>query len=113
MYISNKFPGPADVAGLGSHAGTPGELLTLGDNQLSSQFYFFWPRHAARGILVLRPGIEPRLLIVKVLSLNHWTTREFPRGSKEESSLRFPGIQAKYSPARSFCTRHVSDTRAY
>ena len=52
MYISNKFPDPADAAGLGSHAGTPGELLTLGDNQLSSVL-FFWPHHVARGILVL------------------------------------------------------------
>ena len=29
-------------------------------------------------ILVPRPGIEPRLLAVRVLSPNHWTTREFP-----------------------------------
>ena len=50
MHFSNKFPGPA---GLESHAGTPGELLTLWDNQLGSHFYFFWPRYVAHVILVL------------------------------------------------------------
>lgn len=25
-----------------------------------------------------QPGIEPKALAVKVLSLNHWTAREFP-----------------------------------
>ena len=33
---------------------------------------------AACGILVPWPGIEPRLLAVRVLSPNHWTAREFP-----------------------------------
>ena len=39
-------------------------------------FFFGWPHHMACGILVLRPGIEPRSLVVKVQSLNHWTARE-------------------------------------
>ena len=30
------------------------------------------------GILVPQPGIIPRFMAVKALSLNHWTTREFP-----------------------------------
>ena len=48
---------------------TRGELLS---------FFFFWPRCAACGILVPRPGTEPRPTAVKVWSPNHWTTRESP-----------------------------------
>ena len=40
---------------------------------------FFWPCHTACGILVPRPGIEPRPSAVKVWSPNHWTAREFPQ----------------------------------
>ena len=40
--------------------------------------FFFWPRHTAYGILVPRPGIEPRPSAVRVRSPNHWTTREVP-----------------------------------
>ena len=43
-------------------------------------FFFFRPSHAARGILVPWPGIEPRPLAVKARSPNHWTAREFPCG---------------------------------
>ena len=32
----------------------------------------------AYGILVPSSGTEPQPLVVKVLSPNHWTTREFP-----------------------------------
>ena len=39
---------------------------------------YFWPGRPACGILVPRPGIEPGPSAVKVQSLNHWTTREFP-----------------------------------
>ena len=41
-----------------------------------SLFSFFRLSHVACGIL--GPGIEPRPSAVKVLSLNHWTPREFP-----------------------------------
>ena len=34
--------------------------------------------HVACGILVPRPGIEPRPSAVRAQSPNHWTTREFP-----------------------------------
>ena len=40
--------------------------------------FFFWPRHAACGILVPQPGIEPGPSAVKALSPNHWTARELP-----------------------------------
>ena len=39
---------------------------------------FFWPHCEAYGILVPWPGIEPRPSEVKVWSLNHWITEEFP-----------------------------------
>ena len=42
-------------------------------------FLVFWPHHAACGILVPLPRIEPAPPAVKVRSLNHWTTREIPR----------------------------------
>ena len=42
----------------------------------------FWPYHMACRILVPQLGTEPWAPSVKVPSLNHWTTREFP-------SLRF------------------------
>ena len=40
--------------------------------------YFFWPCHAACGILVPRPGIEPAPPSLEAQSLNHWTAREVP-----------------------------------
>ena len=42
------------------------------------KLFFFWPCREACGILVPRPGIEPRPTAVKVPSPNQWTTREFP-----------------------------------
>ena len=41
-------------------------------------FIYFWPCHAACGILVLRPGIESMPPAVGVWSLNHWTAKEVP-----------------------------------
>ena len=38
----------------------------------------FWPCCTACGLLVPRPGIEPRLLAVTARRPNHWNTREFP-----------------------------------
>ena len=45
---------------------------------LSLSFFFFWLCHAACGILVPPPGIEPGPLAVTMWSPNHWITREFP-----------------------------------
>ena len=39
-------------------------------------FFIFWPRCAARGILVPRPGIEPAPLALKAWSLNHRLLRK-------------------------------------
>ena len=41
--------------------------------------FIFWPHLTACGILLPWPGIEPGPTAVNALSLNHWTTREFPR----------------------------------
>ena len=43
-------------------------------------FFLFLPHHESCGISVPWPRIEPMLPAVKAWSLNHWTTREFPRG---------------------------------
>ena len=43
---------------------------------VSCSFSLFWPHHAAYGILVPWPGMEPTLPAVKAWSLNHWTTRD-------------------------------------
>ena len=40
----------------------------------------FWSRRAACGILVPRPGIEPKPPALEVWSLNHWTAREVQGG---------------------------------
>ena len=40
--------------------------------------FYFWPYHAACGILVPRPGTEPAPPALEAQSLNHWTTREVP-----------------------------------
>ena len=39
---------------------------------------YFWPHHAACGILAPCPGIEPAPSALEAQSLNHWTTREVP-----------------------------------
>ena len=42
----------------------------------------FLAYHAACGILVPQPGIEPRPPAVEARSLNHWTTGEIPRACR-------------------------------
>ena len=39
---------------------------------------FFQPHHAACGILVPQPGIEPGPSTVKARDPNHWTSMEIP-----------------------------------
>ena len=43
---------------------------------LSILFIYFLPCHAACGILVLQPAIEPTPPAMEAWSLNHWTVRE-------------------------------------
>ena len=50
----------------------------LQDHTIYSFIHSFMPYHAACGILVPQPGIEPEPLAVKARSSNHWTAREFP-----------------------------------
>ena len=42
-------------------------------------YLFFWLHPVACRTLVPKPGIEPMPSVVKVMSLNHWTTREVTR----------------------------------
>ena len=39
---------------------------------------FFWPHHAAHGILVPHPGMEPTPPAVEGQNSGYWTTREVP-----------------------------------
>ena len=63
---------------------SPGRLISDYDVQnceilnVVVLYLFIWPQHAACGILLPRPGIEPQPSAVKAWSPNHWTTREFP-----------------------------------
>ena len=41
-------------------------------------YFAFWPCHAACGILVPQPGIEPTPPAVEAWSPNHWTARKAP-----------------------------------
>ena len=43
-----------------------------------SFFFFFWPHHAACGILVPQTGMETEPLVGEAWRLNHWTVREAP-----------------------------------
>ncbi|XP_054940556.1 nuclear factor 1 A-type isoform X11 [Physeter macrocephalus] len=62
-------------------------------------FSFLRPCHAACGILVPPPGIEPWPSSVKAQSPNHWTAREFPTRNyfrDKEKNRRLP-CMGKYS----------------
>ena len=43
---------------------------------IKNLFFIFWLCHAACGILVSWPGIEPAPPALEAQSLNHWTMRE-------------------------------------
>ena len=40
-------------------------------------FYFYWPRYATYGILVLQPKTEPELPELGAQNLNHWPGKGF------------------------------------
>ena len=46
---------------------------------INTHTHIFWPRRAACGILVPRPGIEHVPSAVKAQSPNHRRAREFPQ----------------------------------
>ena len=66
----------------------------------ANDFFFFWLRHIACGILVLQPGIKPVALAVEGGSSNHWTARQFPKwwGFKNVLSWDFPGSPVVKTP---------------
>ena len=51
-------------------------IFQLFYNEHITHLFIYWPRHAACGTLVPRPGIEPRPKAVKAPSPNHWAARE-------------------------------------
>lgn len=57
-------------------------------------FFFFWSYRVACEILVPQPEIKCRCPTVDVLSLNHWTTRQFP-----SNSVILSNIQSVFSPS--------------
>ncbi|KAM9043376.1 uncharacterized protein AAG666_006460 isoform 8-T26 [Megaptera novaeangliae] len=61
------------------------------------------PRHAACGILVHRPGIEPGPPAVGVQSLNHWTARASVHAmrNKGNKKISFP-FRSPQSTEQSF-----------
>ena len=68
------------ISGLQSPYPLWGTLIppSMGD-VLSLFFFSFWPLCAACGILVLRSGIEPESVALKVPRPNPWPAGEFPR----------------------------------
>ena len=54
------------------------EVLTRVSLSLSFSLFFFFFGHAACGILVPQPGIEPAPPAVEAWSSNYWTAREVP-----------------------------------
>ena len=56
--------------------------------------FIYLPCHAACGIFVPQPGIEPAPPEVEARSLNHWTTREFPRQGLFKQTVMSKGSRA-------------------
>ena len=54
------------------------ELISILSFPFFSFFLIFLLCHAACGILVTRPGIEPMPLALEAQSLNHWTAKGNP-----------------------------------
>ena len=59
-----------------------------------NSFSFFWPCHAACGILVSQSGIELLSPALEAQRLNHWTTKEVPRSQFLNTHLqrKEPGL---------------------
>ena len=66
--------------GLGPILMTSSSLNYLCKGLMFLFLFFFLPHCTACRILVPRPGIEPVPSAVEAWSLNHWTTREVPKG---------------------------------
>ena len=74
LFLGSKFPGKFFSSSVYFHTFCNKHIFC----DQEGNFFFFWPRQVACGILVLQPGIEPMPSAVKVQSPNHWTAREFP-----------------------------------
>ena len=82
LYVDSlqTLPGSHVTQNLPSVACTPARLSCLSAPLPSFffLFFFFWPCCSACGILVPRPGIEPKAPATEGQGPNHWTAREFP-----------------------------------
>ena len=73
-----------EVEGICGGLGRPGEPL----------FFSVWLPHAACGILVCQPEIEPALLVLESWSLNYWTSGKAQPGESLLPSTHYvPGPQ--------------------
>ena len=78
---SSGCVGGGRSSGVTQYSGGPHHVLgtPLSQHPIPAPFVpFLWPRRAACGILVPRPGIEPVPPALGAWSLNHWAAREVP-----------------------------------
>ena len=62
-----------------------------------SYFFFWWGTgHAACGILVPHPGIEPTSLALGAQCLNHWTSKKISKTLGFENGWHFPWYQKHF-----------------
>ena len=99
LYTQSRLPSPSApllVLKLsGTLWGSWVQILSV------SPIFCFWLHHAARGILVPKPGIEPMPPAAEAQSLNHWTAKEvsgvphflFVGNRLYSPSLTFPKFQ--------------------
>ena len=74
-------------------------------------FFFFFPHHAANGILIPQVGIEHWASAVRTWSPNHWTTREFPLKKKKKiRSLIHPAFILEWKWCNNFPPPHPQMT---
>ena len=57
-------------------------MKNLCSENYKTSFFFFWPCHAACGILIPWPGIKLTPPAAEARSLKHWTARKVPENYK-------------------------------
>ena len=79
-------------------------------NSFKNVFIYFWPQHAACGILVPPPGIEPAPPAVEAQALNFWTTRGVPYISNNITFVVYKVFSHSFSTmAIRVSHRHVTE----
>ena len=64
---------------------------------------FFWPHCKASGILFWEPGIKPTIPALEMVSLNHWTIKEFSSQIVSSHSPVIPNQFISIQPWNSSC----------